>query len=352
MLNTLRKWIDQLFADEEALLLLLLIAALLGLVLTMGSVLAPFIASLIIAFLLQGLISQLRRRGVPQWLAFSGAYTLFMGAYIAVLVLLLPLVWQQLTHFFDELPSMLAKIETNLMELPQHSKLVTEDQINQWLGAATGELSKLGHWLVSLSLASLPSLVNLMIYAVLVPILVFFLLKDRELLLNWAAGYLPRERPLMRRVWLEMNQQVANYVRGKAVEIVLVGAATYVAFIWLGLNFAALLALLVALSVVIPYIGAVVVTIPVALVGYIQWGWQPDFFYMMTVYLVIQTLDGNVLVPLLFSEAVNMHPVAIILAVLVFGGLWGFWGVFFAIPLATLIKAIISAWPTRPTPSL
>ena len=60
---------------------------------------------------------------------------------------------------------------------------------------------------------------------------------------------------------------------------------------------------------------------------------------------MIQALDGNVLVPLLFSEAVNMHPVAIIAAVLVFGGIWGMWGVFFAIPLATLVKAILYAWP-------
>jgi putative permease len=61
---------------------------------------------------------------------------------------------------------------------------------------------------------------------------------------------------------------------------------------------------------------------------------------------MIQALDGNVLVPLLFSEAVNLHPIAIIVAVLFFGGIWGVWGVFFAIPLATLISAVVTAWPT------
>lgn len=65
----------------------------------------------------------------------------------------------------------------------------------------------------------------------------------------------------------------------------------------------------------------------------------------MAAYGIIQALDGNVLVPFLFSEVVNLHPVAIIVAVLFFGGLWGLWGVFFAIPLATLIKALLSAWP-------
>ena len=78
-----------------------------------------------------------------------------------------------------------------------------------------------------------------------------------------------------------------------------------------------------------------------------QWGWGTDFFYLLGVYAIIQALDGNVLVPLLFSEAVNLHPVAIILAVLAFGGVWGFWGVFFAIPLATLVKAVLYAWPTH-----
>ena len=99
------------------------------------------------------------------------------------------------------------------------------------------------------------------------------------------------------------------------------------------------------LSVLIPYIGAALVTVPVALIAFFQWGISSDFMYLMIAYGVIQALDGNVLVPLLFSEAVNLHPVSIIVAVLVFGSLWGFWGVFFAIPLATLVKAVVTAWP-------
>ena len=145
-----------------------------------------------------------------------------------------------------------------------------------------------------------------------------------------------------------MNQQIANYVRGKFIEIFVVGGVAYLSFTILGLDFALLLGLAVGLSVVIPYVGAVLVTIPVLLIGFFQWGWGTELFYLSIVYFVIQGLDGNVLVPLLFSEAVKLHPVAIILAVLVFGGLWGFWGIFFAIPLATLVKAISNAWPSPP----
>ena len=160
------------------------------------------------------------------------------------------------------------------------------------------------------------------------------------------GSFLPAERPLLRRIWGEMNEQFANYARGKVLEMLVVGFVSYFAFIWLGLDYAALLGLLVGLSVIVPYIGAALVTLPVVMVGFFQWGLSTEFYSMFAVYVLIQALDGNVLVPLLFSEAVNLHPVAIIMAVLFFGGIWGLWGVFFAIPLATLIKAIISAWPS------
>lgn len=158
---------------------------------------------------------------------------------------------------------------------------------------------------------------------------------------------MPRERELTARVWREVNRQIANYVRGKVWEILIVGSVTFVTFQILGLQYAELLATLVGLSVIIPYIGAAVVTVPVAVIAYFQFGWGSDFGWVIGSYAVIQALDGNMLVPLLFSEVVNLHPVAIIIAVLLFGGIWGFWGVFFAIPLATLVKAVLQAWPRR-----
>lgn len=142
-----------------------------------------------------------------------------------------------------------------------------------------------------------------------------------------------------------MNQQITNYIRGKVIEMVIVGICTYIAFIFLGLRYSLFLSVFVGISVLIPYIGAVVITIPVVLVTLFQWGIGPDFWTLLIAYLIVQGLDGNLLVPLLFSEAVNLHPLVIILSVVVFGGLWGFWGVFFAIPLATLIKAVMHVWP-------
>ncbi|MEW8459532.1 MAG: AI-2E family transporter, partial [Candidatus Thiodiazotropha endolucinida] len=172
-------------------------------------------------------------------------------------------------------------------------------------------------------------------------------LKDKHLIIDWFVMYLPRHRRFAGTVWNDVDKQIANYVRGKFWEIVIIWAVSFVTFRLLGLNYALLLSMMVGLSVIIPYIGAAVVTIPVLFIAWFQWGWSSDFAWLAVAYFVIQALDGNVLVPLLFSEVVNLHPVAIIVSILVFGGFWGFWGVFFAIPLATLVQAVLVAWPKR-----
>ena len=344
--HAVKSWLERYFADEQAVLLFFLILLFLGFILTLGEILAPVIAAVILAFLMQGLVIGLTQRRVPQPVALGVVFTLFLGILFAVIFLLLPLIWNQTSALFNELPRMVQQGQKWLIMMQQeYPQLISDQQIKEWLAAAANELGKVGQWLLSISIASLTNLVAILIYLILVPILTFFFLKDKDQIMAWLGGFLPHERGLIAGIWDEMNQQFANYARGKVVEIVIVGGASYVTFVLMGLNYAALLGLLVGLSVIIPYVGAAVVTIPVALIAVFQWGWTADFFYLMLAYGVIQALDGNVLVPLLFSEVVNLHPVAIIVAVLFFGGIWGLWGVFFAIPLATLVNSIINAWP-------
>ncbi|KQN50651.1 permease [Pseudomonas sp. Leaf48] len=348
MFKVLRDWVQRYFSDEEAVVLAVLLFLAFTAVLTLGGMLAPVLAGMVLAYLMQGLVVALERLRVPGGVAVGLVFALFMGILLVFIVVVVPLLWHQLITLFNELPGMLVKWQSVLLLLPErYPHLVSDEQVLRAIEVMRGEIGKFGQWALTFSLSSLPLLVNIMIYLVLVPILVFFFLKDREMIGQWVRGYLPRERALLTRVARDMNRQIANYIRGKVIEIFICGGVTYVAFVVLGLNYAALLAMLVGISVVVPYVGAVVVTVPVLLIALFQWGWSDQFIYLMAVYGIIQTLDGNVLVPLLFSEAVNLHPVAIICAVLLFGGLWGFWGVFFAIPLATLFKAVLDAWPRK-----
>ena len=348
MFKVFRSWLDHFFADEQALLLLVLLAAGLTTILMFGASLAPVITSMILAYLTLGLVEWLERFGVNHLPAVWGIYSLFIALLLTFVFIVLPLLWQQATDLLSNLPLMLEKLMDLFMLLPeQYPELVNANQIKQLADAAMAEVGNSGQLLVSFSLASIGQLLTWLVFLVLVPILVFFFLKDGHMMVLWFTSFLPLKRNILSHVWLEMDQQIANYVRGKVVEIAIVGSVTYVAFLWFGLNYAALLAVIVGISVLIPYIGATLVTIPVALIGYVQWGVSTEFYTLIIVYGIIQALDGNVLVPLLFSEAVNLHPVAIIVAVLFFGSIWGLWGVFFAIPLATLIKAVMNAWPKK-----
>ena len=209
------------------------------------------------------------------------------------------------------------------------------------------DLLRYGQDLISGSAQSFAGLLAAIIYLFLVPLMVFFFLKDKKALMDWFVQFLPADRSLTVHVWQEVDLQIANYIRGKFLEICILWAASFLTFSLLKLNYALLLAVLMGLSVVIPYVGATLVTFPVLGVAYVQWGAShgDEFMYVVIAYSIIQAIDGVMLVPLLFSEAVNLHPIAIIVAILFFGGVWGFWGVFFAIPLATLVKAVLNAWP-------
>ena len=350
MLEILNKWYRRYLFEEESVLLLVLLTVGVVLLMTIGDILVPVLASLVLAYLMQGLADRLQRLGLPQWLGVTVAYIVFIGVFFSFIFGLLPLVWRQMIALAGEMPRMVDQLRQFLGVLPErYPELVSARQLNQIVGMAQEEIANLGQLVVTRSLASIPDIFTVMIYLILIPMLVFFFMRDREKILAWFGGFLPQERPLLRRIWVEMDIQFSNYARGKVLEIIVVGSVSYFCFAYMDLNYAALLGLLVGLSVVIPYIGAVIVTLPVAMVGFFQWGFASEFYYLCVVYLVIQAVDGNVLVPLLFSEAVNLHPVAIIMAILFFGGIWGLWGVFFAIPLATLIKSVINAWP-RPQP--
>jgi Predicted permease len=243
-------------------------------------------------------------------------------------------------------PVMLANGTEYLKKLPQHyPDFFDASLVDSITAVIQDRLLNNSGVLVSFSFTSLMNIAVVLVYMVLVPLLIFFMLKDKDRLLLMMKRFLPNNRELANRVWLEMNEQITNYIRGKVIHILAVSAANYVVFAFMGINYALLLGISVGCSVLIPYIGAVAVTIPVTVVALFQWGLSSDFAYLMLAYAIVQTLDANILTPLLFSETMNLHPIAIILAVLVFGGLWGFWGVFFAIPLATLVKAVVNSWP-------
>ncbi|MES9961382.1 MAG: AI-2E family transporter [Sedimenticola sp.] len=347
-MRLLADWFKRYFSDPEVVFLALALVVGFAVVITMGDMLAPVLASVVIAYLLEGLVGMIERRGVVRLPAVMLVFIIFLLFVTLVIFGMLPQLSRQVTQLFQQIPAMLTEGQALLMRLPEsYPELISAEQVAEIITIIRQEIAELGQVVLSLSLSSVVGLITILVYLILMPLLVFFFLKDKALILDWFVSFLPKDRKFADTVWKDVDRQIANYVRGKFWEILIIWAASFVTFTILGLQYAMLLGVLVGLSVIIPYIGAAVVTFPVLLIAWFQWGWSADFIWLSAAYFIIQALDGNVLVPLLFSEVVNLHPVAIIVAILVFGGLWGFWGVFFAIPLATLVQAILTAWPTQ-----
>lgn len=343
----IRDFFRRILPNSQAIALALILLVGSVLIMTLSNILMPVFASVILAYLLQGLVAKLEKK-LPRlasvYLVFSG----FLTCLGLVLFVLMPMVSAQAVQLVQRLPEYIKTAQLEVMRLPElYPQFISKDNIKGIMFSVQEELLTYGQEIISISAASVVGLVTAIVYLFLVPLMVFFFLKDNKVLIDWFIQFLPRDRNLTIRVWNEVDIQIANYIRGKFVEVIILAFASYLTFTILGLNYAVLLAVLMGLQVVIPYVGATLVTFPVLGVAIMQWGGITDeFVYVAIAYSIIQAIDGVVLVPLLFSEAVNLHPIAIIVAILFFGGLWGFWGVFFAIPLATAVKAILNAWPT------
>lgn len=350
MINVFGRWYQRKFSDPDAAMLLILILLSTAALLLWGELIMPVLVAAVIAYLLDWPVTKMVKLGVSRSIACGVVLMGFITVVILMLVGLVPVVSKQSVNLIRETPQIWQKAQDWILTLPdKYPDYIEVYQIHQMMEGLNDKLVAVGETLISASFSSIANVAALLVYAVLVPLMVFFMLKDKMYFLENISRILPNERRLITQVGHEMNAQIANYIRGKVIEIVIVSIVSCVTFVLMDLRYGILLGVLVGLSVLIPYIGAAVVTIPVAIVGLFQWGLTPDFWYLFIAYSIIQALDGNLLVPLLFSEAVSLHPLYIIVAVLVFGGLWGFWGVFFAIPLATLVKAVVTAWSSTPS---
>jgi putative permease len=339
-------WIKRVLPNAQAVsfAMLLLVGSLL--VLSLGKMLMPVFAAGVIAYLLEGLVGFGERKQFPRLPVVIVVFLLFLAFVLFLLVAFLPLLYQQSVQLIEQLPAWINSGQMLVMQLPErYPTFITQEQIYELTAVVRRELIAWGQSMLTYSYASLVSFITLIVYLILVPLLVFFFLKDKDRILGWFSQYLPRDRYLSSRVWEEVDMQIGNYIRGKFFEVLVLLGVSYVTFSLMGLNYSLLLAVAMGVSVIIPYVGATLVTFPVVIVALFQWGVTDEFWYLVLAYTIIQALDAVVLIPLLFSEVVNLHPVAIIVSSLLCGGRWGFWGVFFAIPLATLVKAVLNAWP-------
>ena len=335
--KTLKKHFDRFLRDHELITFMATVFAMCAVTYLAAIHIPALIVGILLAYLLEGVVSRLMMWGSPRLFAISSTMLLSILGIVLLLLVAIPKLAGQIANLANNFPT-IDEIKKMFHDQPEWV-----GEYFEWEQVAedTGEWIKTGaEAFVGTTVANVGGLFSIIVYVVLIPMLVFFLLNDKEKIIGWVNRFIPSSR-MTESLKEQLDEQFGAYVRGKVIEALVIFTATFIAFLFLDVQYAFTLAVAVGLSVIIPYVGAIAVTFPVVVLGLLQFGLTSEFWWLIGIYTAIQVFDGQFLVPLLFSEVVRIHPVAILVSILLFGALWGIWGVFFAIPLASLIKSII-----------
>ncbi len=348
MFTVLKNWYKNLLSDPNSATFFLIMLFFVLIIYYLGDVLAPIFMALGVSYVLEVPIKYLEKKNfVKRSFSTCVFMCLFFGFLIFFAISVIPSMVTQFNDLLKNVPSYVEKfsvfINQKSAEYPEIFQHIDIVSISNQIGSKIAKFSS--DFLQNNLFGYLMNITSFILYLIIVPLMSFFMLKDKKALLSGLQCLFPSNLKLATDMWHKMNAQLMNYVSGKFMHICIISVVNFIAFYILGLNYAVLLGFSVGISVVIPYVGSAIVTVPILIVAYIQFDFTSTFWLVIGVYLVIQVLDGNVLVPFLFSEKMKLHPLIILGSVLVFGSLWGFWGVFFAIPLATFIKTIFTNWP-------
>lgn len=177
----LTQWFKRYFSDPEVVFLTIFLLILFAVVLTMGDMLAPVLASLVIAYLLEGLVGMIERKRIPRFIAVSVVYLAFLLFVTLLLFVVMPQLYRQLTELFQQIPLMITEGQKLLMQLPQHyPEFISPDEVQEIIASIRQEIAELGQTLVSISFSSVVGVITVLVYLILMPLLVFFFSRTRD----------------------------------------------------------------------------------------------------------------------------------------------------------------------------
>jgi putative permease len=344
MLESLKKAILSLSAGRFIYGIVFYAIPLLFLGFLLSPVLVPFLISVVFSYIILSLKDELIQKGLSEKLSMPFVLSCLFGTVSGILFFLAPLVWEQSVNFTKEIPSFYSKLRDLMTSwLSDYAGIESREIVASFFSHFSEGISGGVNMLANNTFGSLLNVAAISLYLVLIPFLVFFMVRDHSLMCKFISRFIPApiDRDKLKLYWNKLDAQLGNYIQGKIFEVLISGGLALILFMLMGLKYSVLLATAVGLSVLIPFVGAFVVSIPVIAVAFSQWGFGNEFIVLSVLYLLLQVLDGNLLVPLIFSEKMSVHPVAIIMSVLVFGSLGGLVGVFFAIPLLAAAKIFV-----------
>lgn len=304
------------------------------------AVLGPFLIAMIISYLLNPIVSLLSQRFVPRSLAVLLIYSLFILSLVILAMNTIPLLQQQIKELAEHLPEWNERIQIMIKEYNDHSKELLPLGVKEGIEQS---LLKLEHKMtnyVGNMMSGISSTINQLFLILIIPFLAFYMLKDIQSIERTLLALLPKkQRKSILRVLRDVDEALGNYIRGQFLVCVVVGVLAYIGYLIVGLPYALLLAALVAVFNVIPYLGPIFGIIPSLFVALTV---SPKMAIgVVIVNLLVQILEGNVISPQIVGRSLHMHPLFIIFALLVGGEAGGILGLLLAVPVFAMGKVVV-----------
>ncbi len=299
----------------------------------------PFLIAALITYLLHPIIENFHGMGIPRPIAVLIIYFLFFGGITYAIIRGTPYIIEQFRMFIEQLPYYIESLQRWIDLFTRHIAVLPEGvqvQLEEWLQGLEGTMEDL----VERGIEVLKGLVNSFIYFIIIPFLVFYLLKDFKLI-EKVAWYLTPKQWRKEGVALvrDIDQSFGNYIRGQILVSLCVGILATIGLWLIGMPYPVLLGMFIGMMDIIPYFGAFMGAVPAVIVAALQ-SWQMLLFTVLVIF-VLQQIEGNILSPVIVGKTLHLHPVLIMFALIVGIEIGGILGLVLAVPTLAIVKVII-----------
>lgn len=285
-----------------------------------GSMLAPVFLAIGLAYLLNFPINFLINRGFKRGYAIASVFLVLFTTIYILFVRVTPLLIQQATKLTNDFPEMMNNLKSLIQDWQVYlSPYVSPEYINNFVNHITDYFKHSFQFKVDKVFNLISNVIYIAFNVFFVPFMALLMLVDYGKITKSIAPYLPEQRELTEGVFSTFMNQLNNYVKGKVIEMIIMSVVSFIAFVFFGLNYNLIISLIIGASVIIPYVGIIICSVPLVIVSYLQFDLTSTFWWILGIHIALQLADGNILVPMLFSKANNLSPFTIVLSVLVFG---------------------------------
>lgn len=300
----------------------------------------PFLIACLIAYLLYPIIKKIHQFHIPKGLAILFVYLLFFGGSAYLLYRVYPAMVHQLYDLNEHLPQFIATYEHLIYRLYEYTSFLPEAVHDKMDGLINHVEHSMDNVLTKL-VGGFTKIFDMIVIVTVIPVLVFYYLKDYQKIKAFFKKFIPeRFRGQASMMIHKIDESLGNYIRGQLIVSLFVSITTFIVFYFLRVKYALLLAIIMGFTNIIPYFGPIIGAVPAVAITFMTSS-KLVIFVLISIF-AIQLIESNLLSPYIVGKSINIHPVAIIFALLLGGELFGVIGMIIAVPLLTILKVIVN----------